>query len=289
MNIKTLEIIIAVIDYGTMSKAAERMFVSQPNVSRTIRDVENSLGIKIFSRSTKKISLTTEGQVFEFYARRIINEYKSMSNRLKSGIVTLSVGSTVTVGHYLLDNYLKKIKKIYPEVSFEITINNTKTIETKLINSDIDFAFIEGEIKTKNLIEHTIDNDELIVVIGANYEKPIVINGLKDLEKLPWIRRESGSGERNQFEQMLRNKQIEPQVVYRASNLELIIQAVCNNYGFAIISRHAAQKHLQAKTMKEIKIPGYRCYRTIRMVIRREDQENQHFKQILHAIGQNSN
>lgn len=284
MNIKLLEAFLAVIDHKTMSAAANRLFTTQPNISLMIKDLENYYSTKLFNRVSRKLYLTPEGIKLEKYARKVIADFKEMNEAMFNQNKIIRIGSSVTVGQYLLNGYLKKLKSSMQNVEFEVVINNTAEIEKLILNNRIDLAIVEGKINSKNIIQIEILKDELIAIIGYNYPLEKDVKKLSDLELLPWISREEGSHHRNQFEIDMNERKIHPQVVFRATNLETIIQAVENNYGFAIISKIAAKEAIKKQSLKQLNFADYSCPRSIRYIYNRNHDGDLIVSQILDCI-----
>lgn len=287
MNIKLLQAFLAVIDHKTMSAAAEKLFTTQPNISLMIKDLESYYSTKLFNRISKKLYLTPEGEQLEKYARRLINDFEKMNQIMFTQNKTLRIGSSVTVGQYLLTGYVEKLKSTIKNINFEIIVNNTENIEKLLLNNKIDVAFVEGKINAKNITQVEIAEDELIAVIGYDYPLDRAIENLSDLAHLPWISREDGSHHRNQFESDMAQQKIYPKVVFKATNLETIIQAVKQQYGFAILSKIAANEPINQQSLKKLNFADYSCPRSIRFIYNKEQAEDPIIMQILDCINNN--
>lgn len=284
MNIKLLEAFLAVIDNNTMSAAADKLFTTQPNISLMIKELENYYSIKLFNRISKRLYLTSEGIKLEKYARRVIADFKKMNEVMFSQSKIIRIGSSVTVGQYLLNGYLNNLKSLMKNIEFEVVIDNTAEIESLLLDNRIDIAIVEGKINSKNIAQVEILKDELIAIIGYDYPLHNDIKKLSDLELLPWVSREDGSRHRNQFEIDLNERNIHPQVVFRATNLETVIQAVENNYGFAIISKIAAKEGLKKQSLKQLNFADYSCPRSIRYIYNKSLDKDPVIYQILDCI-----
>lgn len=284
MNIKLLETFLAVIDNKTMSAAANRLFTTQPNISLMIKELEDYYSTRLFNRASKKLYLTPEGKKLEQYARRVMVDFKEMNDAMFSQNKTIRIGSSVTVGQYLLNGYLKNLKSMMQNIDFEVVINNTEEIENLILNNSIDLAIVEGKVYSKNIAQVELLKDELIVIISSDYVLNSEISKLADLELLPWISREDGSHRRNQFENDMNERNIHPRIVFRATNLETIIQAVHNKYGFAIISKIAAEEALKKQSLKQLNFADYSCPRSIRYIYNKSHEEDPMFSQILDCI-----
>lgn len=284
MNIKLLEAFLAVIDNKTMASAANKLFTTQPNISLMIKDLENHYSARLFNRVSNKLYLTPEGIKLEKYARKIMADFKEMNEAMFSQNKTVRIGSSVTVGQYLLNDYLESLKSLMPNVDLEVEINNTAEIENLILNNRIDVAIVEGKINSKNIVEVEILQDELIAVISYDYPLNKSINKLSDLEQLPWISREEGSRHRNQFEIEMNEMKIYPQVVFRATNLETVMQAVENKYGFTIISKIAADEAIKTQRLKQLNFEDYSCPRSIRYIYNKNQKDNVFISKILDCI-----
>lgn len=287
MNIKLLQAFLAVIDYKTMSAAAEKLFTTQPNISLMIKDLETYYSTRLFNRISKKLYLTPEGEQLEKYARRLIYDFEKMNQIMFSQSKTIRIGSSVTVGQYLLSGYVHKLKSTMQNINFEIIINNTEKIEELLQDNKIDIAFVEGKINGANISQIEVAQDELIAVIGYHYPLDGPIETLSDLALIPWISREDGSHHRNQFESDMALQKIYPKVVFRATNLETIIQAVTHHYGFAILSKIAAEEPINQQLLKKLNFADYRCPRSIRFIYNKGQEDDPIINQILDCIKHN--
>jgi DNA-binding transcriptional LysR family regulator len=284
MNIKLLEAFLAVIDNKTMSAAAERLFTTQPNISLMIKDLENYYSTRLFNRVSRNLYLTPDGIKLEKYARKVVANFKEMNEAMFNQNKIIRIGSSVTVGQYLLNGYLKKLKASMQNINFEVVVNNTEEIERLILDNRLDIAIVEGKINSKSITEVEILIDELIAVIGYDYPININIEKLSDLEQLPWISREDGSHNRNQFEIDMIERKIHPKVVFKATNLETVIQAVESNYGFAIISKLAAKEGIQKQSLKRLNFADYSCPRSIRYIYYKSQYEDPIISQILDCI-----
>lgn len=269
MTIRHLEIFIAVADYGKMSLAAEKLFISQPSVSQAISDIETYYGVKLFERLSKKLYITESGEKLLKYARHVVGTFKDMEADMKETgkELCLKIGGTITVGTCILCPIIRIFERKNPNVSTKVTINNTTEIEEMILNNSIDIAIIEGEIVNKDIIKTPIYQDELVLICGAHHP-------LAELEKIElqhlnnqdFIAREQGSRDRNIFEQLLKDKGIEVNVKWTSTNTETIKNAVIAGQGLAILSSAMIIKELYNGTLKVIPIEGISIKRDICMV-----------------------
>ncbi|NLB89380.1 MAG: LysR family transcriptional regulator, partial [Syntrophomonadaceae bacterium] len=233
MNLRQLEVFIRVAETKSMSKAAQQLYISQPAVSQTIAELEDSLETKLFERINRRLLLTNSGEVLYTYSKRIIgllseaqHQIKDLAN-LKRG--KLSVGASTTIGIYLLPQIIGNFKKLYPNIEFIFTIDNTSVIEALLLDAQIDIGIVEGPIFSKDLELIHFAHDQLEIICSSEHKwarsqtKQITI---EDLEKETLIFREEGSGTREIIENVLKSKGVNYRPQHILNNTEAIKKAV---------------------------------------------------------------
>lgn len=284
MTIRHLEIFITVADYGKMSVAAEKLFISQPSVSQAISDIENYYGIKLFERLSKKIYITEDGKKLLKYARHIVGEFKDMEKDMKNtkDEISLKVGGTVTVGTCILCPLITQFERNFPKVSTKVTINNTSEIEGMILNSNLDVAIVEGEIVSKDIIKIPLFQDELVLICGINHPfAKLKKIELKQLNGQDFIAREQGSRDRNIFEQMLNDKGISVNVKWNSTNTEAIKNAVVEGQGLAIFSTAMITKELFNETVKVISVDETLMRREISIIYHKDKYISEHLQSFL--------
>ena len=121
MTLRHLRIFLTVCEAGSMTGAANRLFTAQPSVSLAIREMEEYYGVKLFDRISKKLFLTEAGHQVLEYARHIIALFDEMEQEVRNPDMsgTLRVGTSITVGTFLLPGYVKELTRLYPELRVE--------------------------------------------------------------------------------------------------------------------------------------------------------------------------
>jgi LysR family transcriptional regulator, transcriptional activator of the cysJI operon len=181
------------------TKAAEELCITQPAVSKHIQEIENYYKVRLFERNGSKIHLTSAGEVLLKYCNQIFGLYGSLEYELN--VLTerhkglLRIGASTTIAQYLLSPVLADFHKRYQDVRVTLTISNTEQIEQALKNDDIDFGIVEGLVRNSFFKYSEFVRDELVLVAAAN--NPLVMDNpvtLSELQKLPLLLREPGSG-----------------------------------------------------------------------------------------------
>ena len=265
MTIRHLQIFVAVADCGKMRAAAERLHISQPSVSQAVRELESYYNIKLFERLSQRIYITETGKKLLPYARHVIR-----------------VGGSVSVGTRLLPPMIKSLENEVPDVDVCVIVDNTAAIEGKIQRSELDIAVVEGIVRSDELVKKDIYDDELVLVVGPEHE---LFNHpgikLKELTKHALISRESGSVERNQFEQFLLEHDIKMKNKWSCSNTETIKKAVLNGEGIAILSRMVIEKEIAAGEVRVLNVENTRMKRKIKLIYHKNKYISQSMKQFI--------
>ena len=284
MTIRHLQIFVAVADCGKMRAAAERLHISQPSVSQAVRELESYYNIKLFERLSQRIYITETGKKLLPYARHIIDSFETMEgfiNDTSSGNV-IRVGGSVSVGTRLLPPMIKSLENEVPDVDVCVIVDNTAAIEGKIQRSELDIAVVEGIVRSDELVKKDIYDDELVLVVGPEHE---LFNHpgikLKELTKHALISRESGSVERNQFEQFLLEHDIKMKNKWSCSNTETIKKAVLNGEGIAILSRMVIEKEIAAREVRVLNVENTRMKRKIKLIYHKNKYISQSMKQFI--------
>lgn len=267
-----------------MRAAAERLHISQPSVSQAVRELESYYNIKLFERLSQRIYITETGKKLLPYARHIIDSFETMEgfiNDTSAGNV-IRVGGSVSVGTRLLPPMIKSLENEVPDVDVCVIVDNTAAIEGKIQRSELDIAVVEGIVRSDELVKKDIYDDELVLVVGPEHE---LFNHpgikLKELTKHALISRESGSVERNQFEQFLLEHDIKMKNKWSCSNTETIKKAVLNGEGIAILSRMVIEKEIAAGEVRVLNVENTRMKRKIKLIYHKNKYISQSMKQFI--------
>lgn len=256
-----------------MSKSAKELLVTQSAVSQTIKDLETKFSVKLFLRKNRKLYLTEEGKELYYYTKKIFDILEEAKlclenfNALKKGRV--AIGSSMTIGNYLLPEFIVKFKQNYPDIDISLFIGNTGEVVEKLRTSEIDLALIEGLPYTsdKSIKITRFAKDRLAFICSpqhrfADTEKVT----LKDLLKEQFIMREHGSGTRQIIEAELARLGVHVKVAYEFNNPEAIKNAVSCNLGISALSELIIKNEFSMGMLKEIPISNIKIYRWFYMM-----------------------
>jgi DNA-binding transcriptional LysR family regulator len=269
MTLKQLKIFVLTYKYGSLSKAADSFFLSQPAASMSLRQLEQIIAAPLFDRVGKNLVINSIGNLLLPKAIAIIDQADELETLSLDSLSCLQgnlrVGCTLTVGNYLLPIYLANFKKRHPNISFNICINNTSTIIDKINSFDLDIALIEGaESKGKNLVYKKWANDDMVMISHSRHplvNKEEII--YSDLELYPWVSREVGSGTADLIEKQSFNKfKINNEIIL--TDFESIKNYVANSNCLSCISISAMQG-VSGEKLKILNTP-FNFKRSISMV-----------------------
>ena len=134
MTIRHLKVFVCVCRHQSMTKAAEELFIAQPAVSNTISEIEKNYKVKLFERINKKLFLTDEGKILLIKAQEVLSAFNEFEEQAlnSSKKPLLRIGSSLTIGKQKLPWLLRNLKENFEDIDFQISINQTSVIESKI-------------------------------------------------------------------------------------------------------------------------------------------------------------
>lgn len=239
MTIRHLRIFIEVVKEGSMRAAAAKPYISQPTVSQAIRELEEHYGVLLFERLKRRLYITDAGKKLFAYAKRVLKEFDELEEKML-GLgrrEKIRIGSTITVGESILSDLINELTKKEPNIEVYSYMNNTRAIEAKLLNYEIDIGIVEGEIKSPDLICIPEVKDYLVLICSTDhpFAKRKTVK-LKELANESFAMREKGSGTRELFERYMIDSGIEIKIAFEGNSPEAIKKEVINNSYLAVLS-----------------------------------------------------
>ena len=271
-----LSIFIAVVEKGSFSAAAEALHITQPAISARIHSLEEYIGVQLFKRDSKGVSLTIAGQTLYKNARLINDLWEQTIKevRLHSNIFDsrLEIVGSPTVGQYILPSLVKEFKNIYEYINAAILVGNNNDVVSKVINNQIHLGFIAGHYVSDKLTIEEIIWDEMILVV-SNIHPWINTRRIEPEEILNdrLILREASSSTGLFIEQQFKQLGIDlsrNKFFLELGSLETIKSIVEGNSGCSILSKYAVEKELKSGSLVKIDIKGMSFKRPISAVYR---------------------
>jgi LysR family transcriptional regulator, low CO2-responsive transcriptional regulator len=267
MNLHQLEIFRAVAERGSVSRAAEALFLSQPGVSLQIKALEKSLGLNLFEKHGRTLRLTEAGHELLKYSERIfalLDETRQVMEELGGATRgTVKVAASTTAGIYVVPPALGAFHRANPQIKLTLDVVNRITAQERLLNDEVDLAVM-------GLIEHPQDLEveafapnELVVIAAP--DNPLTQQRQIPLEALAGetlLLREQGSGTRTDVEAMLKERGIEVSIMMELRSSGAIKQAVAAGLGVAVMPLGALELELLAKRVAVLDVAGFPVMRS---------------------------
>ena len=245
---------------NSFSKAAEELFVTQPSISYSIKQLENNLNIKLFKRNHKGIKITPEGRSVLEYVKKSYNDIAIGERNLKENASLnfgkLSIGVQSHIGKFLLFPYIEKFHKKYPNIEINISSRNTENLIKLLEDGDIDFVLDTSPINTEysNLIIEPIMKLEHCFVKSKDYHIKNKNIKVEDLNKFNLILPVDRSTPRKQLVGILKEKGITLKPFMTIEATEMLIDAVKKNMGIGYVIKKGIEDELNRGEIEEIKL-----------------------------------
>lgn len=262
MDLKQLEVFVAVAKYNSFSKAAKELFLTQPTVSAHIQNLEKSLDTVLVNRNNKVITLTKTGEILYDHAIYILNNCKKAIYDIKEysgkieGIIDLACSSIPET--YILPDFLKKFYNDYPNVKFSISRYDSQDAILEILNERISFGFVGSKVNNKQIEYIDLIDDELVLITPKELfiENTDGFIDIKKLYNLKFIMRKNSSGTQNIVINKLKNNKISidnlDTIAYVESN-ESIKEMVKLGLGVSFVSYKSI--------IEDIKLNKFNFYR----------------------------
>ncbi|RLD99620.1 MAG: LysR family transcriptional regulator [Aquificota bacterium] len=276
MDIKQLEAFVQVVEAGSFSRAAERLFLSQPTVSVHVQSLEESLGTRLLDRLGKEVVPTPAGEILYRYARRILalrdRAVQDIHHFLGELAGSFEIAASTIPGEYLLPPVLAEFQRRHPKVKVSLCISDTGKVIKEVGRGTCLLGVVGGKVDEKGLSFVALREEELVLALCSSH--PLAQTekvDLRDLESIPLILREEGSGTRRTFEEALRqvgkNLAALP-VVAELGSTTALKEGVKACIGAAIISPRAVKDEVHCGIIKTFKIRGLNLRRRFYLVRR---------------------
>jgi len=269
LNLHLLRLFAVVARTGSFSRAAELLRISQPAISKGVRDFEFQVGCRLLDRTSKGVRPTREGFALArhaetlFAAERAAEEELQALRSLTSG--SLRVGASTTIATYMIPECLGIFHRAHPGIDLHVTSANTSDVADLMLAHDIDIALVEGPVVNESLVSEAWRTDLMCLIVGSDH-RFAKTSGPIDCALLAeeiLIVREPGSGTREVVAQALAAKRIEPKRSLEIGSTEAIKQAVAAGVGIAIVSAAAIEDQLRLGRLKVVPIKGVQIERTL--------------------------
>ncbi len=261
INFELYRIFYVVANYSNITKASEELNISQPAISKSIKNLEEQLGGPLFVRTKKGVVLTEEGKEFYTYIKSAIEYINNAENKftdlinLETGLIKIGINTTLTK-EFLLP-YLEEFHKLYPKINIEIQTNITSKLIEKLKNGLLDIVFL-------NVYQNDYNNDIEIIkckklkncfIVGEKYKHLTnKILTLSELNGYPLILQAKGSNTRTFIDNFAKEHQVVLKPEIELASQSLIPEFTKIGFGIGFTTKSYIEDSLKNKELFELNI-----------------------------------
>lgn len=258
IELRQLEYFVAVSNELHFTKAAEKLNISQPSLSQQIRALEHEIGMPLFDRIGKKISLTEAGRILLSHSKKVFHEveqaYAAIQdlNGLQQG--KLTIGALLTTVNYLLPPAILNFNELYPNIELSVLGLRTGEIREKLLQNELDIGITFLPVQDKEIISIPLYQNELTLVVPINHEltqHTTVTMGV--LQKYPIILLPKNFFLTQLIRSHCQNFNFTPKPILEISTMESLIHMVSKGIGITVLPKPYID-FLQSNSIQAIKI-----------------------------------
>ncbi len=272
MTFRQVEIFLAVARVKSFTRAAETLHVSQSTLSQHVLELERELGVRLFDRLGRTVTLTEAGRLLEEHASRIVTSVASARRTLDElkGLArgSLVIGASTTPGIYVLPSIVATFRSRYPGIDVSLRIANSQVIEERIRADEVDLGVVGGHILGTG--ERCIAAgllDELLLIVPPRHawakRREIAASALTDV---PLLMREQGSATRLVTERTLRQAGVKFRTAMELDHIEAIKQAVMAGLGVAFVSMYAVRGEIATRRLCALRLKGLRVRRHFHVI-----------------------
>lgn len=244
MELRHLRYFIAVAEELSFSRAADRLHIAQPPLSQQIRQFEDELGVRLFSRTRRRVQLTQAGQAVLAQARRVALEAESVARvarRFVAGeIGNLKVGFSSSAAYAIMPAILRAFRIRFPEVSMVLEERSTEEQIARLAAHELDVGFVRLPVENAPppLAFKTVVREPLLLAIPQEHRlarrRAVPVTALA-AEPFIVVARQAASGLYDQIEMLCGSVGFKPKVAQQATEIQTIVGLVSAGLGIAIV------------------------------------------------------
>jgi DNA-binding transcriptional LysR family regulator len=271
-----LEILVNLVEEGSFSRAGSRMLLTQPSISKHIKNLETFIDATIIDRSSPGISLTEQGRILYSYAKKILNIRDEMKGKIEaaralSGKKIFIAASTIPAA-YILPKIIGGFRTEFPEIHLQIASGDSSEVIEMVLESRAEIGFIGKPVIDRRLSIEPLWDDSIILAGNPSSFRESKPLGQDSLRKLPVIGREKGSGTQAVIDKALESSfpGLNLNVICEMGSSEAVKEAILAGAGVSFISVHAIRRELDSAELIEIPVKGLQIKRTFNMIFRKD-------------------
>jgi DNA-binding transcriptional LysR family regulator len=279
ITIQQLESLVHLVAERNFSRAARKMVLTQPSLSKHIKNLEEAVGTRLVNREGAGVSLTSEGKLLFEFARKVLYLREDVKGRMvrlqdrSSG--SISISASTLPATYILPYILSRFQKLHPQIQTFVQSANSEDAIDMVLHQQSEMGFIGKNPHSKKLHSEPLWQDRLILAVPADHHwTGTTAISVKDLMEAPFVMREKGSATREILgEFLLEHAGIDVNqlnIVAEMGSSEAVKEAVIAGLGISVLSLHAVKRELDQGIIVEIPIQGWRIKRQVYLIYRHQ-------------------
>jgi DNA-binding transcriptional LysR family regulator len=270
-DLRALELFLSAVELGSLSRVAGRYGTSQPAVSFRIITLERRLGVALLHREPSGVRPTEAGRaVATWAAKTVAAAYALLDGAAalsRNGGEALHVGASLTVAEHLVPGWLARLHTAHPEVTLELTVENSERVADHVRSGTLVLGFVEGPKAPRGLCTEVVATDRLVIVVSgqSSWWPGRDVVEAEELASTPLVMGEPGCGIRATLEERLGERRVtlaHPAAILSAPTL--VRAAVAADVGPGVLSMLDAAHDLATGTLREVQVRGVDLTRDLR-------------------------
>jgi DNA-binding transcriptional LysR family regulator len=289
MQIESLKVFCDLAETESFTKAAQINDITQSAVSQQISSLERQFKSLLIERSKKRFRLTREGQVLYEYSKQILNTFDSMTNRLQEikDIVsgTIRVATIYSIGLHDLPPYLKKFLKAYTTVNVHVEYRRSNQVYEDVLSNVVDLGLVAYPNKDAKLEVVPLRKDVLVLICHPQH--PLAKNKsakLRDISGQKFIGFEPDIPTRRAIDKILKDENVNVNVVMEFDNIETVKRAVEIDAGVAIVPVGTVTQEVSKSTLAAVTIEDAQFYRPLAAIYKKNKVLSPAIKQFISVL-----
>ena len=289
MNLYQLKVFYFAAKHESLSRAAEKLFITQPAVTKQIQQLQKQYGIKLLNRFGKKMVLTDAGQNLFSIAEKILElETRAEESirdfqQLKSG--NINILSSETFGAYYLPFILIKYIKENPNIQISSNILPVDEVHQKILSLKCDIGFVSYIIEDPRIISQKIIEDSIVLIVSKYhpYSKKKVFYP-SDLQDQPVVMHEKGSATRAIVDNFLEKNNVEINIKFEFSNNEAIKRVIENGNEISLMTKNTAIEEIKIKKLVAVPSADKSLNRSFFLIHHKDKYFSKHLKNLTEMV-----
>ena len=287
MKLKQLYIFRTVCEEESITKTAVRLSTTQPAISRAISELEDSLGVRLFERSSRKMILNETGQLFLSKVIPLLELYEDLEQTFteNSAAWVLKLGVTPFIVDTILPDILNRFKSGSYNTEIQITVAGERELEKQLLNRSLDLVLMEGLLENENLVKVPVSCEPLSVLVSPSHplaDAPSVT--VPEMVEYPMLLREPGSLIRQLIDSAFLFYSVSASPIWTSTSSQALLTGAENGFGITILPRILAEDSIRAGQLTELSVESFNLSCTSHVMFLQDKYQTIAFQALVNII-----